>query len=95
MKKREKWQETNGAEEEVEEEEEEKKKKKNKKQFHCEVFRGSWRKKMGKVFICGLPLRSGPMAVLNRSQLRGVGIVLPSLREESPEVGQLKNNLLT
>lgn len=35
------------------------------------------------------------MAVLNRSQLRGVGIVLPSLRDESPEVDQLKNNLLT
>ncbi|KYN04197.1 hypothetical protein ALC62_04962, partial [Cyphomyrmex costatus] len=57
--------------------EEEEEKKKKKKQFYCEVFRGSWRKKMGKVFICGLPLRSGPMAVLNRSQLRGVGVILP------------------
>lgn len=44
-----------------------------KKKFYREVFRRSSRKKMGKVFICGLPLRSGPMAALNRSQLRGVG----------------------
>lgn len=61
---------------EGEEEEEEE------KFHHTGVFRGSWRKKMGKVFICGLPLRSGPMAALNRSQLRGVGSYLSS-REES------------
>lgn len=54
----------------VEEEEE--------KFHHTGVFRGSWRKKMGKVFICGLPLRSGPTAALNRSQLRGVGSYLSS-----------------
>lgn len=57
---------TNDAEEEEE------------KFHHTGVFRGSWRKKMGKVFICGLPLRSGPMAALNRSQLRGVGSYLSS-----------------
>ena len=45
--------------------------------------------------------RSGPMAALNRSQLRGVAPLLspPVLlflsREDSPEVGRSRNNLLT